>query len=147
MKTLRDILLLCVLPLLASCAHEPQWQRDEGMAWGTTYHITYAAPASLHDSVRAVMRAVELSVSPFEPASRISAVNAGRTDTLDAMLASLVEVSQRVCRESGGAFDPTVMPLVDLWGFGPAARGSEPSQAMIDSARRAVGILLSLIHI
>ena len=141
MKTLRDILLLCVLPLLASCAHEPQWQRDEGMAWGTTYHITYAAPASLHDSVRAVMRAVELSVSPFEPASRISAVNAGRTDTLDAMLASLVEVSQRVCRESGGAFDPTVMPLVDLWGFGPAARGSEPSQAMIDSARRAVGIL------
>jgi len=126
---------------LCSCGGRQQWQRDEGAAWGTVYHIAYRAPHPLHDSVCAVMRAVELSVSPFEPASAISALNAHRTDTLDAMLAMLVAESQRVCRLSGGMFDPTVMPLVDLWGFGPSGRGAEPSLAQIDSARRAVGIL------
>ena len=129
------------LVALASCSRAPQWQHNEGAAWGTLYHLTYRAPHSLHDSVRATMRAVELSVSPFEPASRISAVNAGRTDTLDAMLARLVAESQRVCRISGGAFDPTVMPLVNLWGFGPDGSAAEPSDAAIDSARAAVGIL------
>lgn len=124
-----------------SCSRAPQWQRDEGAAWGTLYHITYSAPESLHDSVRATMRAVELSVSPFEPASAISAVNAGRTDSLDAMLQMLVGESQRVCRLSGGMFDPTVMPLVDLWGFGPSGRGAEPTQAQIDSALQLTGIL------
>lgn len=126
---------------LASCSRAPKWQHDEGAAWGTLYHISYRAPHSLHDSVRAVMRAVELSVSPFEPDSRISAVNAGRTDTLDAMLACLVAESQSVCRISGGAFDPTVMPLVNLWGFGPDGPTAEPSDEAIDSARAAVGIL------
>lgn len=139
MRRLCAALLAAVL--LAACSRAPRWHTDEGAAWGTLYHITYSAPASLHDSVRAVMRAVELSVSPFEPASRISAFNAGRTDTLDSMLAALVAESQRVCRLSGGAFDPTVLPLVDLWGFGPSGRGAEPAQAQIDSALQLVGIL------
>lgn len=139
MRRLAAALLAAVL--LAACSRAPRWHTEEGAAWGTLYHLTYRAPASLHDSVLAVMRAVELSVSPFEPASRIAAVNAGRTDTLDAMLAALVAESQRVCRISGGAFDPTVMPLVDLWGFGPSGERTEPRQEQIDSALRLVGIL------
>ena len=129
-----------VLLLCASCSRGDGWQRDTGEAWGTVYHITYRSPRSLHDSVRATMRAVELSVSPFEPQSRLSAINAGRTDTLDVLLRALVEESRRVSAISGGAFDPTVMPLVDLWGFGPAGRGSEPDSAAIDSALATVGI-------
>lgn len=124
----------------ASCSRPAAWQRDAGEAWGTVYHITYRSDVPLHDSIRAVMRAVELSVSPYEPQSRISAINAGRTDTLDALLRALVEESRRVCDVSGGAFDPTVMPLVDLWGFGPAGRGTEPDSAAIDSALATVGI-------
>ena len=139
MRRLAAALLAAVL--LAACSRAPRWHTGEGAAWGTLYHLTYNAPASLHDSVRAVMRAVELSVSPFEPASRIAAVNAGRTDTLDAMLAALVAESQRVCSISGGAFDPTVMPLVDLWGFGPSGERVEPRQEQIDSALQLVGIL------
>lgn len=139
---MRKLLVLLAAALLAaSCSRAPQWHADEGTAWGTVYHIAYRAPRPLHDSIRAAMRAVELSVSPFDSASRIAAINAGRTDTLDAMLHRLVEESQRVCRLSGGMFDPTVMPVVDLWGFGPSGAGAEPSQAQIDSALATVGIL------
>ncbi|MDE6286239.1 MAG: FAD:protein FMN transferase [Muribaculaceae bacterium] len=135
-------LLAVIAACVAGCTRQaPQWHRDEGATWGTTYHIVYESTSNLHDSVRAVMSAVDASVSPFNPASRLSAVNAGRSDTLDAMLRSLMAESQRVCRLSGGAFDPTVMPLVDLWGFGPSGRGVEPSREQIDSALAAVGIL------
>lgn len=125
--------------LLAACSQQ-QWHADEGLTWGTSYHITYLADRDLHDSIRAEMCCVELSVSAFDAQSRLSAINAGRTDTLDAMLRSLVEMSQRVCSISSGAFDPTVMPLVDLWGFGPSGQRMEPTEAQIDSARALVGI-------
>lgn len=139
---MRLLILAAAAALLASCAPRGDgWQRDTGRAWGTVYHITYRSDRPLHDSIRAEMRRVELSVSPFEPASRLSAVNAGRCDTLDALLQALVCRSQQVCGISGGAFDPTVMPLVDLWGFGPSGRGAEPSAAAIDSVLRTVGIL------
>lgn len=137
---LRAAVAAMLLAALTACTGSSGWHTDEGAAWGTLYHITYRAPRELHDSVRATMRAVELSVSPFEPASRICAVNAGRTDTLDATLAQLVEASQQVWRLSGGAFDPTVLPVVDLWGFGPAGRTAEPTQQQIDSALATVGI-------
>lgn len=134
--------LLAVLgACVAGCTRAPQWHRNEGATWGTSYHIVYESATDLHDSVRAVMSAVDASVSPFNPASRLSAVNAGRCDTLDSMLRDLVAESQRVCRLSGGAFDPTVMPLVDMWGFGPSGRTADPSQEQIDSALTAVGIL------
>lgn len=134
--------LLCVLLCVQAVAcGRPSWHADEGLAWGTSYHIVYRAPDALHDSVRATMRAVELSVSPFEPRSVLSAVNAGHSDSLDGMLRELVAMSQHVCRVSGGAFDPTVMPLVDLWGFGPSGERVEPTAAQIDSARQLVGIL------
>lgn len=142
MIRLRHLLaLLAAMALLAGCTGAPQWHRNEGATWGTSYHILYEAENDLHDSVSAVMSAVDASVSPFNPSSRLSAVNAGRTDTLDTMLRSLMARSQRVCSLSGGAFDPTVMPLVDLWGFGPSGRRTEPTRAQIDSALRAVGIL------
>ena len=65
MRRLAAALLAAVL--LAACSRAPRWHTEEGAAWGTLYHLTYNAPASLHDSVRAVMRAVELSVSRCEP--------------------------------------------------------------------------------
>lgn len=136
----KTLLILAAAAAVAACTPKQRWHRDEGAAWGTLYHITYHATASLHDSIRAVMREVELSVSPFEPASALTAFNAGRSDRLDAMAAGLVAESQRVWHLSGGMFDPTVMPLVELWGFGPGGQTSEPTQAQIDSALAMVGL-------
>lgn len=116
----------------------------EGGVWNTTYHITYTGgPASLEDSVIAVMGEVEASLSAFLDSSTVSRVNAAPSGTVmaDPLLRRCLEASRRVSALSGGAFDPTVGPLVSLWGFGPAkTQGVTPSDAAIDSALTTVGI-------
>lgn len=64
-------IILVSLTALTSCTQR-QWRHAQGAAWGTSYHITYFSNRVLDDSVVAVMRNVELSLSPFEPASNIS---------------------------------------------------------------------------
>ena len=52
----------------------------------------------------------------------------------------MLRVSQEVNRRSFGAFDPTVSPLINLWGFGYKSGAGAPTQEMIDSALSRVGI-------
>lgn len=114
--------------------------RQSGIVWNTEYHITYTGTADMADSVTAVFRKVELSVSPFNKASLITAVNENRTDSLDRALLALYTASKRISGESGGAFDPTVSPLVNAWGFGFKDGGTPPAPATVDSLLRIVGI-------
>lgn len=136
-------LALAAAAVLAVCAagcSGPSWQKTEGAAWATTYHITYRAPQALGDSVSAVMKSVEMSLSPFNVASAVSRVNAGVTDSVDAMFERVFAVSQRVNEASGGLYDPTIAPLVNLWGFGYKTSGVEPDSAAVDSCRQLVDI-------
>lgn len=134
------IILLGVV--LGGCDRTPSWRYASGSTWGTVYHIKYRAGADLSDSVTAVMRAVDMSLSPFEKASVVSAVNAGQDVRADAMLAEVLGLSQHVCSISAGAFDPTVAPLVNLWGFGYREGAADvPDSARIDSALMSVGVL------
>lgn len=127
--------------ILFSCNGAASFRTDEGGVWNTTYHITYRSSADLGDSIRAVMKRVEMSLSPFNPESVISHVNRGETARTDSLVARIFAMSQQVCRMSGGMFDPTVSPLINLWGFGFENPGGEPSEAQIDSALTLVGIL------
>lgn len=130
--------LICLLA--CGCAHD-DYRRSEGAVWGTTFHIIYKSPANLADSILAEMSRVERSLSMFDPASTVSRINSGATDSIDSYFAAVMAVSQRVWRASGGAFDPTVAPLTDLWGFG--RKGSDtpaPDSASVASALARVGL-------
>lgn len=109
------------------------------MTWNTEYNIKYCHHTNLSDSIISVLREVELSVSPFNKKSRITAINENRSDTLDGYLSRLYDKSVEINRESGGAFDPTVSPLVNLWGFGYEKTGKANWQA-VDSILMFVGI-------
>lgn len=137
-----QLFLFIVLCLLSwGCERTPSWQYASGNTWGTLYHIKYRASGDLSDSITAVMRAVDMSLSPFEKASVVSAVNAGQDVEADLMFCEVLDLSQRVCSVSGGAFDPTVAPLVNLWGFGYREGASDiPDSAQIDSALMSVGV-------
>lgn len=131
---------LLVTVIVTGCS-APQWRQTSGAAWGTTYSVTYLGDKDLADSVIAEMRRVELAVSMFDPASNVSRVNSGATDTLSEMTAAVFRESQRISALSGGYFDPTVAPLVDLWGFGRKGReGIVPDSADIADALSCVGI-------
>lgn len=130
---------------LCSCQRtgEPQYRKAEGMAWGTTYHITYRNASDLADTIAAEIARIDSTLSPFCKGSLISRINAGDTAArADRGFAEVMAISQRVCRISGGAFDPTVAPLINLWGFGYAEGAADvPDSASIDSALLSVGIL------
>lgn len=135
--------VLCALSALAavSCAGGAEYRKASGAGWGTLYNITYRADRDLSDSVVAVMRRVELSVSAFEPSSTVSRVNRGEASEVDSMFASVFECSRLVSRLSGGAFDPTVAPLVNIWGFGYRDGEEEPpAQRLVEEELAKVGI-------
>lgn len=136
--------VLSTLTILAVTGCQPQktWHQMEGVTWNTTYHIIYHSNRDLSDSVRQVMHDIETSLSPFDPNSNLSAINANLTASADSIVAAVFTESQRIARLSGGLFDPTVAPLVNLWGFGyrNTAKDNIPTASQIDSALQLVGI-------
>jgi len=142
---------------MASCSRAPQWRVAEGAVWNTTYRIVYHSAVNLDDSIQKVLNDVEGSLSPFNPQSLISKINRNETDCTNAMIDSVFAISQYVNARTAGRFDPTVSPLVNLWGFGydknarkrieadtiANASGNMPfalPQEQIDSALAMVGI-------
>ena len=112
---------------------------NEGVVWTTEYHITYEADRDLGDSIQLIFNNLDMSVSPYNKASLISSLNENSSTRVDAYIKRLMESSKIVNRESGGAFDPTVMPLVNAWGFGYKS-GKMPSRNQLDSILAFVGM-------
>lgn len=128
--------------MLTACDTGKPFKRYEGVIWNTSFHITYASNVTLDDSILAVMRDVELSVSPYVAGSLVSRINRGETMQTDPIFRRVFEESRLVCRYSHGAFDPTLGPVIDLWGFGTKGHDCPaPSQEDIDSVMAGVGIL------
>ncbi|MCM1313320.1 MAG: FAD:protein FMN transferase [Bacteroides sp.] len=114
-------------------------QRCEGTIFGTIYHITYEHDCDLADSVLAVLNEVDNSLSPFNKKSVITAVNNNQDVAVDGHFVKVFTLAQAISEDTGGAFDITVAPLVNAWGFG--FKNSEGvSDAMIDSLRGIVGM-------
>ena len=86
------------------------------------------------------MRYVDAELSMFNPASLVSAINSGESDSISVAFAEVFDIASRVSRLSGGVYDPTVGPLTELWGFGRSAAETLPSSAEISEALSAVGI-------
>lgn len=133
--------VVCVGLSLVSCRKDGGYRQCSGVVWTTAYSIVYESETDMSDSIIAVMRRVEKSLSPFDSVSVVSKINRNESMATDTLLRRVFAVSQEVCRLSGGAFDPTVAPVVNLWGFGYDNMETEPTQAQIDSALTSVGIL------
>lgn len=116
-----------------------QWRECVGVVWTTDYHIVYLGSCDLSDSIQAVLQAVDRSASVYNKVSLVARFNAGTQVQADAIIDTLITASRAVHESSGGAFDPTVMPLVNAWGFG-YKNGELPTQSQIDSILQFVGL-------
>lgn len=141
-KSYRFLAPIVLLLGLFSCHRSERcWVEINGAVWNTIYSIKYEGTENLVDSIHLVLREVEMSLSPFNSQSKISAVNRGESAEVDSNITAVFRVSQYVNRLSGGAFDPTLSPLINLWGFGYESNDChEPTSEMIDSVKRTVGI-------
>ena len=120
------------------------FQHNEGTIFGTLYHAKYHCDQDLKAELEAELQKVDASLSMFNPQSTISLINKGETDKADKMLTEVLSLSYTVNEATRGAFDPTVAPLVNAWGFG-FKNGQLPDSAQVDSLRALVG--LSSIHL
>jgi len=101
------------------------------------------APAKVQAQVEQLLREVDEQMSTWRADSAISRFNALPADSCAPMplpVLALVTFGERLARDSDGAFDLTVEPLMNLWGFGPQSRAQQvPSAEQIAAARQRVG--------
>ncbi len=115
-----------------------------GQAQGTTYQISYYADTPLirRASIDSIVTVIDRSMSLYQAQSMISRFN-DSTETrmvLDPHFKAVVQKSFEIYRCSGGIFDVTVAPLVDLWGFGPVPQQSLPDRRAVEEALACVGM-------
>ena len=115
------------------------YQHDEGRIFGTTYHITYQSDDNLKKEIEETLKAVDQEFSMFNPQSTVALINEGKRPTLSDDFLEVYQLAQQVNEESDGAFDITVAPLVNAWGFG-FENQQMPNNHQIDSLRRLVGM-------
>lgn len=114
------------------------YQMNSGMVFGTVYNITYECDSDLHQAIRAELQKVDNSLSPFNEHSVITAINQNQDVKPDEMFLTVFNKAMEISRETDGAFDITVAPLVNAWGFG-FKNGSQPNRQQVDSLRRLIG--------
>jgi len=146
---LRFGLLICFVLTLGACTPAPRDWLLSGRTMGTTYHITVVdAPAgldkqSLQQQIDTELQQVNQEMSTYIDDSELMRFNrgpVGEAVPVSAHLALVVDKALDIYRRSGGAFDITVGPLVNLWGFGPQPEPDNvPSDADIARLDKIVG--------
>jgi len=115
----------------------------EGKTMGTSWHVTIFDPQkrNFQYSLDSLLVLVNRSISTYDSSSEISIFNRSEKGIAPSLpyFNPPLTISEKVFRESGGAYDPTVMPLVNLWGFGPAKVG-RPDTAEVTKVLGVIGL-------
>lgn len=114
------------------------YQHNEGMIFGTFYSVTYQHDRDLQKEIEAELQRVDNSLSPFNKNSVITAINENRKVTPDEMFITVFDLAKQISKDTDGAFDITVAPLVNAWGFG-FKNDCPPTDAVVDSLRQIIG--------
>lgn len=142
------IVLLTLHLCAVGCARRPVIAELYGETMGTTWSAKLTEPPSpnletIERGIRAELDRIVAQMSTWEPTSDISRYNRADADTwhdLPPELYAVLEHALELARDTGGAYDPTVGPLVNLWGFGPdGERREPPDDGAIAAIRERVG--------
>ena len=116
-------ILICIPAalLLSSCTHRPGKVQFTGQAQGTYYAVTYFDKDNrdFQPEIDSILHRFDLSVSLWLPGSLISRINKNDSTAVpDKWFKDIFRRSEKISEETDGAFDCTVGPLVNAWGFG-----------------------------
>lgn len=112
----------------------------QGQTMGTTYSVKYLDKQGrdFQPAIDSLLAVFNLSLSTYIPESEISRFNREALVKFESpFFYPVLQRSKEIYEKTGGAFDPTVGPLVNAWGFGPEG-GKTPSASRVDSLRQLV---------
>ena len=124
---LLPVMVMSTVFSLSACQQQKSdYSKLSGETMGTSYHISYQLPkgadeAAIQAAIDKRLQQMNDSMSTYQDDATISKFNRLAKDTpitIDADFSHVLQVSRQVYEQSGGAFDPTVMPLIETWGFG-----------------------------
>ena len=145
MKRIIYIVVAIGLVALAMCRTKEaetqalSYHKLEGTVFHTIYHITYQGERDYHDEIKQLFKEFDGSLSMFNDTSIITRMNNCDTSVVaNRYFRHVFTKAMEVSEATGGAFDITVAPLVNLWGFG-FKNSDNVSQAAIDSILQFVG--------
>ena len=139
MKTMKCLFCIVLWPLFNFSQQQPVIINGE--AQGSTYHIVYfdEQDRNFKPEIEQILKDFDLSLSTYMPNSIISRINANEPDVLvDDYFIACFKKAKEIWKHTNGAFDPTVYPLVNAWGFGPGKKLTIEKQK-IDSILKFVG--------
>lgn len=141
---MKQFLIFLISVLLISCAEKPSLQLQEfkGEALGTGYMVKFYSEKNIdfEKAMDSMISDINHSMSTYISDSDISRINDGDTTVVvDDHFKTVFKASNKVFKESGGYFDPTVGVLVNAYGFGPENKLNEIDKEQLDSLRELVG--------
>ena len=111
------------------------YQHDQGTIFGTFYNVTYQSDNNLKAEIEAELRKVDAEFSMFNDTSTVARINRGEQPKRSAMFEEVWQLAETVHKETDGAFDISVAPLVNAWGFG-FKHEQMPNRQQVDSLLR-----------
>ena len=124
--------------LVVSKQRSVPYQENRGFVFGTVYQITYQCDNDLQKDIEDELNKVDNSLSTFNSNSVISRINRNENVKVNDMFTYVFNLAEHVSAETNGAFDITVAPMVNAWGFGFKS-GNMPTESQLDSLRAIVG--------
>lgn len=147
--SLRPVIVVALAAALTGCLFQDKLETFAGPTMGSTYTVKYVAHADvpareqLQREIETILADIDQQMSTYRSDSDIEVFNAlpaGACKSMPAGILELVEAGQRLSDDSDGAFDLTVEPLLNLWGFGPQGRGEVvPTAEQIADTMQRVG--------
>lgn len=148
---LGSLLILLIVACQDEATKTPpvvQYTKVSGKTMGTTYNVTYDDPVNYKAAIDSVLLVVNNEVSTYVPTSTISTFNQSTgammltSPTAKTHFTNNFEAAKKIFELSKGAFDPTVMPIVNYWGFGytPKRKITEVDTLEIQKRLAAVGM-------
>lgn len=118
----RILIVSALLLVLFSCktTTTSQYIRNNGLIFGTYYQLSYESQhgEDFHAEVKNLLHELDSSFSTYNAQSTVSKVNQNQAYKPDSLFTNVFNKSLEIASLTNGAFDPTVAPLVNAWGFG-----------------------------
>ncbi|MBP1672607.1 MAG: ApbE family protein [Bacteroidetes bacterium] len=134
-----NLIFFAFITLLSSCKNE-QTYNFQGTGFGSYYSITYVGKENhkLQQQVDSIIADLNHQLSLFDTTSILYRINQGENLPYTEDMIKMFEISQKIASNTNGAYDITVTPLINLWGFGKDKK-STIEKSKIDSILQIVG--------